>query len=37
MRQDVVFTFGESATVFCYLLALVALVAGIVAGLTIIE
>lgn len=37
MRQDVVFTFGESATVFCYLLALVTLVAGIVAGFAFVE
>lgn len=34
---DVRMQFGTGAVVFCYLLALIALVAGVVTGLTVIN
>ncbi len=37
MHHDIVERFSDGSVVFCYLLAFVALVAGIVAGLTFIE
>jgi hypothetical protein len=37
MHHDIVEKFSDGAVVFCYLLALVALVAGIVAGLVFVE
>ncbi|MGB4862310.1 MAG: hypothetical protein WBO97_07615 [Tepidiformaceae bacterium] len=36
MHSDVKMTFSTGAVVYCYLLAAVALIAGVVAGLTII-
>jgi hypothetical protein len=37
MHHDIVERFGDGAVAFCYLLAFIALVAGVVAGLALVE